>query len=68
MKMEILNVAGLYRPFKIEENETAFSKTQNQLRNMTIFFSRGKLTSFWLILTLIIKKKRKQLPAQTDLQ
>ncbi len=31
------NIAGLYRPFKVEENETALSQAKIQLRNITNF-------------------------------
>jgi hypothetical protein len=34
---KIDNIAGLYCPFKIEENETALSKAKIQLRNITDF-------------------------------
>ena len=34
------NIAGLYRPFKIEENETALSK---HLRNVTDFLQDSKM-------------------------
>ena len=39
------NIAGLYRPFKIEENETALSKAKIQLRNITDSLQDSKVNS-----------------------
>ncbi len=38
------NIAGLYRPSKIEENETALSKAKIQLKNFTDFLQDSKVT------------------------
>ena len=40
------NIAGLYRPFKIEINETAFSKAKIQLRNITDFPQDSYMNQF----------------------
>ena len=41
--LTIDNIAGLYRPVKIEENETALSKAKIQLRNVTDFLQDSKV-------------------------
>ena len=53
------NIAGLYRPFKIEENETALSKAKIQLRNVVDFLQDSKVNLIWVILILIMKKEEK---------
>ena len=49
------NIAGLYRPFKIEENETALSK---HLRNVTDFLQDYKVNLILGDLNLDYEKRR----------
>jgi hypothetical protein len=52
------NIAGLYRPFKIEENETALSKAKIQLRNVTDFLQDSKVNLILGDLNLDYEKRR----------
>ena len=55
------NIAGLYRPFKIEENETALSKAKNQLRNVTDFLQDSKVNLILGDLNLDYEKRREKI-------
>ncbi len=52
------NIAGLYRPFKIAENETASSKAKIQLRNVTDFLQDSKVNLILGDLNLDYEKRR----------
>jgi hypothetical protein len=52
------NIAGLYRPFKIEENKTALSKAKIQLRNVTDFLQDSKVNLILGDLNLDYEKRR----------
>jgi len=52
------NIAGLYHPFKIEENETALSKAKIQLRNVTDFLQDSKVNLILGDLNLDYEKRR----------
>ncbi len=57
-KFTIDNIAGLYRPFKIEENETALSKNKIQLRNVNDFLQDSKVNLIMGDLNLDYEKRR----------
>jgi hypothetical protein len=54
------NIAGLYRPFKIEENETALSKAKIQLKNVTDFFQDSEVNLILGDLNLDYEKRREK--------
>jgi len=55
------NIAGLYRPFKIEENETALSKAKIQLKNVTDFFQDSEVNLILGDLNLDYEKRREKI-------
>ena len=53
------NVVGLYRTFKIEENETALSQAKKQLKNITDCIQDFDVNLILGISILILKKEEK---------
>jgi hypothetical protein len=53
------NIAGLYRPFKIKENKTAFSQSKIQLENITDFLQDSAVNLIVGDFNLNYEKKEK---------